>query len=1029
MINSFNSFEGNYRPRRNINLGGQRKQEDLGSLIKKTQELRNDRSLERQRQKSATKIQAFYRGRTVAGRNRNQERALWDQQVEIIFNLDNSMYYAAKTLVNMARSFLFFYRPIYDNRREYCLCEILWKNNLNSEMIFIPFSYDELRATWTLQLKKILLIFLQSVGSQSIIDNNNYTIHYLKTLLLAVDLEKHERAKPTYGGREISQDLLEYLVKHDLYFELRKYLLNLNIEDKNDSAIMPIVNLGLYSFRIFNPEDETYKLSLRKFITDIFTIPLLSHRINIEALSILSSRMPLHNLIVMLSEMNGNNWNLEQGSVLLSNLLVFAHRTIKKMNKDVMLAYLKVIQNLLLLIPTRLLIDKPETDIIVNSDDDSDDEVIVQETTSSSPKIDPGILKGISYLFDSQHLISVFAFSKCADYKALLKISNFLMILINRWSSRKADLLHSIINGTLSMSENISSIRLLWEAFKNSDLARLLPVSQSLPINYFSEPSFSEQWGLFILLCELFSRILVTMGDDEFFNENQNPLKLSEIIEMSISLKNVGFTLYWNSPLFKMDSTIHGGCISFIYLREIATKLLRQIHARDSRRRFTAPDHWLMISESEMATFAKTVVAEDLELEKNQDGVNIDKRQLISISPRLGILYNIPFVIPFDERVKIFRNFVRNDRERIHDGFFEPRRRVTIRRNNIFEDGFAYLNSAGKGLKNSVAIQFIDEFGIPEAGIDGGGLFKEFLTSLTRIAFDTNYGLFLSTDKQLLYPNPHEYAHQETQLGYYEFIGRILGKALYEGILIDAAFAGFFLTKWLGRTSYLDDLPSLDPGLYQGLIILKNYQGNVESDFSLNFTAVDNEFGESRTIELKPGGSDIPVDQYNRLQYIYLVTNYRLNIQIEKQCKAFFRGLSDLINSKWLKMFNQQELQILVGGAYIPIDFEDLRQNTVYSDYKDDDPVIQSFWKVVSEFSEEEKRNLIKFVTSCSRPPLFGFKELNPKFSIRRAGSGIRLPSSSTCVNLLKLPAYPDENTLREKLMYAINADVGFDLS
>lgn len=53
----FNSFEGNYKPRRNISLGGQRKQEDKESLLKKTQELRNDRKLERLRQKSAAKIQ------------------------------------------------------------------------------------------------------------------------------------------------------------------------------------------------------------------------------------------------------------------------------------------------------------------------------------------------------------------------------------------------------------------------------------------------------------------------------------------------------------------------------------------------------------------------------------------------------------------------------------------------------------------------------------------------------------------------------------------------------------------------------------------------------------------------------------------------------------------------------------------------------------------------------------------------------------------------------------------------------------
>ena len=40
-----------------------------------------------------------------------------------------------------------------------------------------------------------------------------------------------------------------------------------------------------------------------------------------------------------------------------------------------------------------------------------------------------------------------------------------------------------------------------------------------------------------------------------------------------------------------------------------------------------------------------------------------------------------------------------------------------------------------------------------------------------------------------------------------------------------------------------------------------------------------------------------------------------------------------------------------------------------------------------------------------------------------------RLPTASTCVNLLKLPMYTDERTLREKLLYAIEADAGFEYS
>ena len=79
-------------------------------------------------------------------------------------------------------------------------------------------------------------------------------------------------------------------------------------------------------------------------------------------------------------------------------------------------------------------------------------------------------------------------------------------------------------------------------------------------------------------------------------------------------------------------------------------------------------------------------------------------------------------------------------------------------------------------------------------------------------------------------------------------------------------------------------------------------------------------------------------------------------------------------------MFDQQELQILIAGASVPIDLLDLRRSTQYSGgYDDHHPVIEAFWSIVEEFTEEQKRHLLKFVTSCSRPPLLGFKELYPQ--------------------------------------------------
>ena len=44
------------------------------------------------------------------------------------------------------------------------------------------------------------------------------------------------------------------------------------------------------------------------------------------------------------------------------------------------------------------------------------------------------------------------------------------------------------------------------------------------------------------------------------------------------------------------------------------------------------------------------------------------------------------------------------------------------------------------------------------AGIDGGGVFKEFLTSLCKEVFDADRGLWLENKKNELYPAPHSFA-------------------------------------------------------------------------------------------------------------------------------------------------------------------------------------------------------------------------------------------------------------------------------
>jgi len=123
---------------------------------------------------------------------------------------------------------------------------------------------------------------------------------------------------------------------------------------------------------------------------------------------------------------------------------------------------------------------------------------------------------------------------------------------------------------------------------------------------------------------------------------------------------------------------------------------------------------------------------------------------------------------------------------------------------------------------------------------------------------------------------------------------------LYEGILLDVAFAGFFLAKWLGKQSFLDDLSSLDEDVYKGLIFLKNYSGDCE-DLALTFSVEDEEFGVTKSVDLKENGSNIPVTNETKLEYIIRMCHYKLTSRIRKQCTAFFSGLQDMIDEKWLR--------------------------------------------------------------------------------------------------------------------------------
>jgi hypothetical protein len=436
------------------------------------------------------------------------------------------------------------------------------------------------------------------------------------------------------------------------------------------------------------------------------------------------------------------------------------------------------------------------------------------------------------------------------------------------------------------------------------------------------------------------------------------------------------------------------------------------------------------------------------------------------------VLTTVPFVIPFATRVALFTALRDRDRAAhlaaaaaggagMHAllGFAPPPKiSVTVRRAHLVDDAFRAVSeiaslpsgASGSRLKDPLSISFVNAEGLPEAGIDGGGLLKEFIDCVVREAFTADAAgagagvrsLFCATPDHALYPNPAaRYATgagsasaSPPPLARYEFAGRLLGKALYEGILVEPRFAGFFLRKLLGRPNGPDDLGSLDPGLHRSLASLKRLPPGDLAAAGLCFEVTEEDAaGRPTAVPLVPGGGDLGVSPANVGAYIRLVAHHRLNAQIAPQVAAFLRGFRDLVPVPWLRMFGPRELQTLLGGADADIDLGDLRAHTVYSGgFHDSQPYVASFWRVLGSLPQADLRAFLAFTTSCSRPPLLGFGALKPSFGVTRVlidADDDRLPSAGTCFNALRLPVYSSEAVLRQKLLLAIHAGAGFELS
>jgi E3 ubiquitin-protein ligase HUWE1 len=312
-----------------------------------------------------------------------------------------------------------------------------------------------------------------------------------------------------------------------------------------------------------------------------------------------------------------------------------------------------------------------------------------------------------------------------------------------------------------------------------------------------------------------------------------------------------------------------------------------------------------------------------------------------------------------------------------------------------------------------------------EEGIDAGGVSREWFVMLAREMFNPNYALFMAAnDGSTFQPNPLSSINSNHK-DYFKFVGRVVGKAMVDGQLIDAHFTQSFYKHLLGVPVDMTDLEIMEPDYFKNLKSMLEYDLELLG-LELNFTAETVEFGKHTINDLIENGSKIAVTEDNKADYVRLMAYHRMTTAIRDQIEAFLEGFYDLVPADLVSIFSPPELELLICG--LPdVDIAELKIHTEYHQYRPTDPLILWFWETLHGFSREEKALFLQFVTGTSKVPLDGFANLQgmrgvQRFSIHRihAEGSHALPTAHTCFNQLDLPPYASQEELKEKLLMAI---------
>lgn len=355
-------------------------------------------------------------------------------------------------------------------------------------------------------------------------------------------------------------------------------------------------------------------------------------------------------------------------------------------------------------------------------------------------------------------------------------------------------------------------------------------------------------------------------------------------------------------------------------------------------------------------------------------------------------------------------------------GNIDPCFTIHVRRDHLIEDAVSQI----KGQNPMFYLKMIKVIFEGEPAVDVGGSSREFFYLLSDKLFSNDFGLFSTVENsQYVWFNQN---FSMDRISSYQFAGIIVGLAVYNSILLPVRFPRILYKKILcpEQPITLQDFAEVDAQAASSLYYMMMMRSKGHDIMQLDLT-FDVTVSSKQTIPLRKGSEGLEVNNSNLEEYIQEYVFYYLFTYIQQPFEAFSKGFKMVCRASAYSMLDPSELSILVSGEEA-MDWQALKANCTYTGgYSSESHFIKWFWEIFDgDFSNDEKKMFLKFVTGTDQSPLGGLG--NVKMVIQKSEMIERFPVAHTCFNLLCLPAYPTKEEMLKKVKNAIKFSEGFSV-